>query len=60
MKIALSFPRNRGSTPDEPRASRRKRLAALRAGLILGGLIALLSAGCWGCWRACRSPWPRM
>jgi HlyD family secretion protein len=56
MKIALPFPRKRGSRPDEPRATRRKRPAALRAGLILGGLIALLSAGGLLYWRSQAAP----
>ncbi len=45
MKITLPFPRNHGSSADQPQAARRKRPITLRAGLILGGLAALVGAG---------------
>ncbi len=56
MKITLPFPRNRDGTPDAPQMARRKRPSALRAGLILGGLIALLSAGGLLYWRSQAAP----
>src|SRR3954471_15563567 len=56
MRIALPFPRKRDGTPDEPRTTRRRRPATLRAGLILGGLIALLLAGGLLYWRSQAAP----
>ena len=56
MRIALPFPRKRDGTPDSPQMARRKRPPALRAGLMLGGLIALLSVGALLYWRSQAAP----
>jgi len=45
MKITLPFPRNRGSSSDQPQVARRKRRITLRAALILASLAAFVGVG---------------